>query len=113
MLADTFIRYYSPELTNYCPVVIRSDGNIFDSSLGHLQTLVYLSNDRDILSRIPKDVSPLLYLAAQLKCVIVDYENQIYVDSMTSEQESALDALEQAGLISSHRVRMSHESIKL
>ena len=113
MLADTFIRYYSPELTNYCPVVIRSDGNIFDSSLGHLQTLVYLSNDRDILSRIPKDVSPLLYLAAQLKCVIVDYENQIYVDSMTSEQEATLDALEQAGLISSHRVRMSHESIKL
>ena len=113
MLADSFIKYYSPELTDYCPVVIRADGNIFDSSLGHLQTLVSLSNDHDILSKIPKDVSPLLYLAAQLKCVIVDYENQIYVDSMTGEQEKALDALEQAGLISSHRVRMSHESVKL
>ena len=100
-------------MSEYCPVVIRPDGNIFDSTLGHIQTLVSLSPDPDILKNIPKDVSPLLYMADMLKCVIVDYENQIYVDSMTSEQEAALDALEQAGLISSHRVRMSHESIKL
>lgn len=113
MLADQFIKYYSPEMSEYCPVVIRSDGNIFDSSLGHLQTLVSLSNDHDILSVIPKDVSPLLYLAASLKCVIVDYENQIYIDELTECQIQALDALSEAGLIRDHRVRMTHESIKL
>ena len=77
MLADKFIKYYSPGLTEYCPVVIRADGNIFDSSIGHLQTLVSLSSDHDVLERVPRDVSPLLYLAYELKCVIVDYENQI------------------------------------
>ena len=113
MLADQFIRYYSPEMSEYCPVVIRSDGNIFDSSLGHLQTLVSLSNDHDILSAIPADVSPMLYLAYELKCVIVDYENQIYIDELTAPQEEALTSLEEAGLIRPHRVRMAHESIKL
>ncbi|MBR6389964.1 MAG: hypothetical protein IKS16_01360 [Lachnospiraceae bacterium] len=113
MLADQFVRYYSPQMTEYCPVVIRSDGNIFDSSLGHLQTLVSLSNDHDILSKIPRDVSPLLYLAYELKCVIVDYENQIYIDELTPEQQDALEALEKAGLIRAHQVRMTHESIRL
>lgn len=113
MLADQFIKYYSPQMSEYCPVVIRSDGNIFDSSLGHLQTLVSLSNDHEILSKIPADVSPLLYLTAELKCVIVDYENQIYIDELTDRQEQALSALEEAGLIRAHRVRMTHESIKL
>ena len=113
MLADQFVRYYSPQMSEYCPVVIRSDGNIFDSSLGHLQTLVSLSNDHDILSVIPKDVSPLLYLAYELKCVIVDYENQIYIDELTPAQKEALESLEKAGLIRAHQVRMTHESIKL
>ncbi|MCR4595695.1 MAG: hypothetical protein K5673_02820 [Lachnospiraceae bacterium] len=113
MLADQFVRYYSPQMTEYCPVVIRSDGNIFDSSLGHLQTLVSLSNDHDILSKIPRDVSPLLYLAYELKCVIVDYENQIYIDELTPEQQDALETLEKAGLIRAHQVRMTHESIRL
>ncbi len=113
MLADQFVRYYSPQMTEYCPVVIRSDGNIFDSSLGHLQTLVSLSNDHDILSKIPRDVSPLLYLAYELQCVIVDYENQIYIDELTPEQQDALEALEKAGLIRAHQVRMTHESIRL
>lgn len=113
MLADQFIRYYSPQMSEYCPVVIRSDGNIFDSGLGHLQTLVSLSNDHDILSVIPKDVSPLLYLAYELKCVIVDYENQIYIDELTPAQQEALESLEKAGLIRAHQVRMTHEAIKL
>ena len=100
-------------MSEYCPVVIRSDGNIFDSSLGHIQTLVSLGRDPDILGKIPKDVSPLMYLTAKEHCVIVDYENQIYVDSLTPEQEEALDALASAGLISDHRIRRSYESVKL
>lgn len=113
MKHEQFIKYYSPEMSEYCPVIIREDGNIFDSSLGHLQTLVHLNGDPDILSAIPKDVSPLLYLADSERCVIVDYENQIYVDELTPEQSEALDALVSAGLIKDHRVRMPHESLKL
>ncbi len=113
MLADGFIKYYSPSMSEYCPVVIREDGNIFDSGIGHLQTLVSLSHDHDVLSTIPKDVSPLLYLAEKLKCVIVDYENQIYIESLSPKQEEALDALCAAGLIRDNRIRMSHESIRI
>ncbi len=100
-------------MSEYCPVIICADGNIFDSSLGHIQTLVSLSGDPDVLASIPKDVSPLLYLASSLHCVIVDYENQIYVDSLTPAQEEALDALSEAGLIQNHRIGMPHESLKL
>ncbi|MCR5596497.1 MAG: hypothetical protein K6G12_11660 [Lachnospiraceae bacterium] len=113
MLADRFIKYYLPKMSEYCPVVICGDGNIFDSSLGHLQTLVSLSNDHDILSKIPKDVSPMLYLAYDLKCVIVDYENQIYIDELTDGQDRALNKLVEAGLILDHRVRMPHEKIRI
>jgi hypothetical protein len=113
MTHERFIKYYSPEMSEYCPVVIRPDGNIFDSTLGHIQTLVSLSPDPDILKNIPKDVSPLLYMADMLRCVIVDYENQIYVDELTPLQEEALTALVRAGLIKDHKIRMPHESIKL
>lgn len=100
-------------MSEYCPVVIRPDGNIFDSTLGHIQTLVSLSPDPDVLNSVPKDVSPLLYLAQMQRCVIVDFENQIYIDELTPKQEEALDALLAAGLIKDHRIRMSHESVKL
>lgn len=113
MMHEQFIKYYSPEMSEYCPVVIREDGNIFDSSLGHLQTLVHLSGDPDILSSIPGDVSPLMYLAAKEKCVIVDFENQVYVGELSPRQSEALDALAGAGLIRDHRIRMPYESLKL
>lgn len=113
MNVKEFINNYKPAMHEYCPVIITSNGDVYDSEKGHLQTLVSISGDPDVLSTIPKDVSSLLYLAGKLGCVIVDYENQIYMDYLTEEQEQALNTLVQSGLIADHRIRMSNETAKI
>ena len=58
-----------------------------------------ISGDKDILSGIPKEVSPLFYLTEKLKCVVVDYENQLYAEELSQEQRYALLDLAEAKLI--------------
>jgi len=94
-------------------VIILPDGNVFESSAGHLQALISLSGNPDILSTVPKDVSPLMYLAGEMRCVVVDYENQIYMEELTSEQEAALQTLVDVKLITDHKIRMTHEAAKI
>ena len=113
MKAEQFIKQYQPKMSEYCPVVITADGDVLESVAGHIQTLVSLSDNPDILNTVPKDVSPLMYLAGVMKCVIVDYENQIYMEELTLEQETALQELVSAGLITDHRIRMTHEAAKI
>lgn len=112
MKVEQFIKYYKPEMSEFCPVIVWRDGNVFDSSAGHMQMLRSLTAEA-VMDSIPSDVSPMLYLVAYHKCVLVDYENQIYIEDMTKEQEEALNRLIEAGLIADHRVRMSYESIKI
>lgn len=113
MRVDEFISDYRPAMKDYCPIVITKEGDIVDSTIGHLQTLILVSGDDQILSRIPKDVSPLMYLAGMLECVIVDYENQIYIDELSKEQQDVLERLVEAELIKNHLVKMTSASIKL
>lgn len=100
-------------MSQYCPLIIWPDGNVFESSAGHLQMLVALSGDDEILKSIPKNVSPLLYLTAKFKCVVVDYENQIYVGELTDRQQNALDRLSEVGLIMPHLVNMPEKMMYL
>lgn len=102
MNVECFVKHYHPGISEYCPITIARDGNVFDSTIGHLQTLIMISGDHDILSKIPKDKSPLFYLIDALQCVIVDYENQIYSKSMTDEQKNAINYLIKRGLIKEH-----------
>lgn len=112
MRVEQFIEFYRPDLSEYCPVIIWPDGNIFESSAGHLQMLRSLSSEAQ-LNSIPSDVSPMMYLAGLHRAVIVDYENQVYLEELTSEQEHALAELANAQLIKEHRIKMSHESTKI
>jgi len=113
MKINEFIDSYKPEMSEYCPVVICSDGDIVESREGHLETLIKISGENDILGKVPADVSPLLYLAGKLGCVIVDYENQIYMGELTKEQEYALSALSDKGLIERHSSKMNSEALHL
>ena len=99
MKVKEFIAGYHPKLSEYCPCVIGWNGDVYECRMSHLDTLVTLSGDKDILSRIPENVSPLFYLTMQQKSVIVDYENQIYSQELSKEQSEALEALKEAGLI--------------
>lgn len=113
MNADEFIKNFHPGMSEYCPVIITPDGSIYECSGGHLQTLKAISGDADVMSKIPKDESPLLYLTGALGCVCVDYENQIYLDELTEKQSEALKLLEEAGLICNRLVRMSRKAANL
>jgi len=113
MFIDEFIEQFKPEMSEYCPIVIDREGKVYETPDGHLHKLVELFGDSEILSKIPKDESPLLYLTARLGCVIVDYENQIYMGELTDAQKEALDKLIAAGLIASHLVGMTYKSAML
>lgn len=113
MRAGEFIEYYKPEMSEYCPIVIDYNGDIYECPEGHLHKLVELSGDAAIMNEIPKDESPLMYLTGRLRCVIVDYENQIYMEELSDDQSQALEILSAAGLIKSHTVRMTYKSVML
>ena len=113
MRVDEFLIQFKPQMSEYCPVIITANGEVYETSEGHLAKLVELFGDNDILSKIPKDESPLLYLTARMGCVIVDYENQIYMEELTEAQKEAIDKLIAANLISSHLVKMTYKSALL
>lgn len=99
MKSKEFVKNYKQPFSEYCPCVIDWKGEIYLCSKGHLETLVEISGDKDILSGLPKEVSPLFYLTEKLKCVVVDYENQLYAGELSQEQRYALLDLAEAKLI--------------
>lgn len=113
MRIENFIESFHPAMREYCPVVICEDGNIFECTAGHLQMLIGLSGDSDILKKVPKDVSPLLYLANLCRCIIVDYENQIYMGKLSDKQLEAIDKLDKAGLIKKKLLKMNEEALHI
>lgn len=113
MNIDVFIEQYKPEMSEYCPIVIDLDGAIHECPEGHLKTLKEMIGDESILLNIPDNVSPLLFLVDKLKCIVVDYENQIYMDELTEQQDEALNKLVAVGLIKDHRIKMTAKSLFL
>jgi len=113
MKIEDFIDVYNPKMSEYCPVIICEDGEVYECSEGHLQVLVRISGDNEILQKIPKDISPLMYLAAYLHCVVVDYENQIYFGELSIKQVEAIDALDKEGLIKKKLLKMNNEALHL
>lgn len=100
MTSKEFVKNYKPELSEYCPCIIDWQGEVYECKQGgHLDTLIQINGNEDILSQVPENISPLLYLTAKLKCILVDYENQIYNKDMSQEQRYALLDLSEAKLI--------------
>lgn len=103
MKAEQFVETYKPHVSEYCSAVIDAQGEIHACETSHLKTMIELYGDPDILSRIPEGKSPMFWLVIRLGCVLVDYENQVYSETINPEQEYALQLLEQKGLILNNR----------
>lgn len=99
MNAREFIKSYQPKFEEYCPCVIDWKGEVYECTSSHLDTLIELNGDEDILNKIPENTSPLFYLTEKLRCVLVDYENQVYCEDFSQEQRYALLDLAEAKLI--------------
>lgn len=99
MRVKEFIAGYQPKFSEYCPCVIDWQGEVYECKTSHLDELIRLGGDEDILSELPKELSPLFYLIDRLRSVAVDYENQIYSGELSAEQKEALQDLAEAGLI--------------
>jgi hypothetical protein len=104
MKVEEFIASYKPNLQEYCPCIIDREGEVYECEEGHLEALIQLSGKSDILSEIPQNLSPLYYMTDKMRCVVVDYENQIYSGTLSKKQRHALLALEGAGKIRSHLI---------
>ena len=81
MTSKEFVATFHSELSEYCPCVIDWEGQVHECN------------------EVPENISPLFYLTAKLKCVLVDYENQIYSEDLSQEQRYALLDLSEAKLI--------------
>ncbi len=99
MTAKEFVANYKPRFSEYCPCIIAWNGEVHMCEGSHLDKMVCLSGDDNILNEIPQNVSPLFYLTEKLHCVVVDYENQLYSEDFSQEQRYALLDLAEAKLI--------------
>ena len=106
---DNFIREYDPGLSEYCCIVIDKNGHIHECSENHLKTLISMSKDSDILSKIPEGKSPLFYLTDRLQCITVDYENQLFAGNVTKEQTDTLEKLRSAGMMIKNMIDIKKE----
>lgn len=94
-----FIEKYKAEPKGYCPCIIDVEGVIYECPKGHLEALLELKEAESRLEEIPNDMSPLFYMTAQTKAVVVDYENQLYSGKLAPEQQDTLKELEENELI--------------
>lgn len=84
-----------------CAAILYPSGDIEECINSHLKTLIdHLGND--IWDQIPKDGSPLFWLTAYTGVVLIDYENQIYSERLTNEQEIALNQMYQEEILTEH-----------
>ncbi|MBO5303053.1 MAG: hypothetical protein J6A92_03285 [Lachnospiraceae bacterium] len=99
MTAKEFVANFKPKYSEYCPCIITWDGEVYACEGSHLDEMVRLCGDENILNEIPQNVSPMFYLTGKLRCVVVDYENQLYSEDFSQEQRYALLDLAEAKLI--------------
>lgn len=99
MKVGEFIESFEPKFREYCPCVIDREGEVVLCEKSHLDALIQMCGNPQILSEIPEETSPLFYLMCRLRCVVVDYENQIYCQELLEVQQQALTALAEANII--------------
>lgn len=112
MTKQEFIEKHKEDTKGYCPCVVDYEGNVYECPKGHLEALMELGREKNLLLEIPDNISPLFYMIFQTKAVAVDYENQVYSDELTQEQRYTLIELSEVGLI---RINLKniHENIHL
>lgn len=99
MNKQEFIEKHKNDPRGYCPCIIDTKGEVYECPKGHLEALMELGKEKDLLLQIPDEISPLFYMIFQTRAIAVDYENQVYGEELTQEQRYTLIDLSEAGLI--------------
>ncbi len=98
MTAAEYIAEKKQKKTTMCAAILYPDGTIEECVKSHLKTLMLPYGDK-MWDEIPKDDSPLFWMTAYTGVVLIDYENQIYSEGVTKEQEVALDDMYDAEIL--------------
>lgn len=99
MTAKEFMEKHKEDAKGNCPCIIDAQGNVYECPRGHLNALLELKNEKDLLAEIPDNISPLFYMILETGAVVVDYENQVYNEELTQEQRYTLLDLSEEGFI--------------
>lgn len=102
MKVQEFIETFQTEFTQYCPCIITEEGDVIECHTGHTEALLAIYQKENPGDAIPKEVMPMQYLIVKLHAVVVDYENQVYSDSLNAAQKGALSQLADSGMIEMH-----------
>lgn len=102
MKIQEFINTFQTQFTQFCPCVITEDGEVIECRLGHTEALLAIYEKKYPGENVPKEVVPMQYLIVRLHAVVVDYENQVYSDSLNTAQKEALSCLADSGMIEMH-----------
>ena len=102
MKIQEFINTFQTQFTQFCPCVITEDGEVIECRLGHTEALLAIYEKKYPGENVPKEVVPMQYLIVRLHAVVVDYENQVYSDSLNAAQKEALSCLADSGMIEMH-----------
>lgn len=87
--------------TTMCAALLYPDGDVKECVKSHLKTMI-ASLGNEIWEQIPENESPLFWLTAYTGVVLIDYENQLYSERLTKEQELALQEMYRAGVLLEH-----------
>ncbi len=98
MTASEYISMKQEQKTTMCAALLYPDGDVKECVKSHLKTMI-VSLGNEIWDRIPENESPLFWLTAYTGVVLIDYENQLYSEQLTKEQETALQEMYRAGIL--------------
>ena len=99
MKAKEFIVSYMTQFSEECRCIITAAGDVIECADAHTKALEELFHTECPGEELPSDVMPMQYLIVRTKTVVVDYENQVYSETLTGEQKEALRVLADAGMI--------------
>jgi len=106
MTVKEYIAKKQEQQTTLCAAILYPNGEIKECITSHLTTIIE-ELGADIWNEIPKDESPLFWLIAYTGVVLVDYENQIFSEKLSKEQEDALNEMYEAEILSNN-AKMIH-----
>lgn len=98
MTAAEYISMKIEQKTTMCAAILYPDGDVKECVKSHLKTIIAALGN-DIWDQIPQEESPLFWLTAYTGVVLIDYENQLYSEQLTAEQEKALKEMYQSGIL--------------
>lgn len=101
MTASEYVVMKQEQKTTMCAAILYPDGNVEECIKSHLETMID-SLGSHIWEQIPAEESPLFWLTAHMGVVLIDYENQLYSEQLTKEQQKAMKEMYEGGILLEH-----------